>query len=597
MSSTTIALNAAGQPVQAVTIFQSSSAELTRTFTINLTGGRNMLEITSLSSRVDTQSPRIHGLGSDARVFDISCDTQLTDAPGPRPRKNADAVKNLEMTIKTLEIERNVHLSEYDMLDNAPKSLANGTPTTEMDVFMDRFVQRKLKAMKAVMACDGAIESLNKELWLLNNASKGETAGRVIATILAKRPCTVTFQLTYLVTGVSWQPYYDLLASTSEGKPSSEVSLLYCANITQNTGEDWTDTVLTLSTANSQALRNLSVPVLDPLKVSPQAPAQPPLPVVPSTGIAATVQPGSTDLIASRGAQANALALVRERHRAITRMSMTPESANRDHALNPPAPPAPPTPPAIVHYSPLSLSYHVEGPVTLMSDGVAHRVSIAMLDFKADLRYVCVPRKNTAAFIVGTIKNSSEYELLAGPVSVFMDAGFVTKTSFNLIGVNESFNCVLGSDTALRVTYTQQSRTEHEAGRTFDEPTKTTTRMITIAATNGHTFDIPKLVIRDAIPLGDENANIKVMLRKPEGLAQAKDGEEVTVLLKGEVQNAKARWSKLENGKGGEKDGMYEWVCSVPAGKAVSLKAEWAVKAPSNVKWEETINMGGPQKD
>ncbi len=163
--------------------------------------------------------------------------------------------------------------------------------------------------------------------------------------------------------------------------------------------------------------------------------------------------------------------------------------------------------------------------------------------------------------------------------------------------MNESFNCVLGSDTALRVTYTQQSRTEHEAGRTFDEPTKTTTRMITIAATNGHTFDIPKLVIRDAIPLGDENANIKVMLRKPEGLAQAKDGEEVTVLLEGEVQNAKARWSKLENGKGGEKDGMYEWVCSVPAGKAVSLKAEWAVKAPSNVKWEETINMGGPQKD
>lgn len=235
-----------------------------------------------------------------------------------------------------------------------------------------------------------------------------------------------------MVTGVSWQPYYDLLASTSEGKPSSEVSLLYCANITQNTGEDWTDTVLTLSTANSQALRNLSVPVLDPLKVSPQAPAQPPLPVVPPTGIAATVQPGSTDLIASRAAQANALALVRERHRAITRMSMTPESANRDHALNPPAPPAPPTPPAIVHYSPLSLSYHVEGPVTLMSDGVAHRVSIAMLDFKADLRYVCVPRKNTAAFIVGTIKNSSEYELLAGPVSVFMDAGFVTKTSFNV---------------------------------------------------------------------------------------------------------------------------------------------------------------------
>ncbi len=159
-------------------------------------GGRNVLEITGLSSHVDTESPRIHGLGSDARVFDISCDTRLANAPGLRPKKHADAVKKLESNIKILDIERNVHRNEYDMLDQAVKSLANDTPA-QMDAFMDRFVQRKLNAMTAVMKCEEAIESLNKELWLLNNASKGETAGRVIATILAKRPCTVTFQLTY----------------------------------------------------------------------------------------------------------------------------------------------------------------------------------------------------------------------------------------------------------------------------------------------------------------------------------------------------------------------------------------------------------------
>ena len=166
-----------------------------------------------------------------------------------------------------------------------------------------------------------------------------------------------------------------------------------------------------------------------------------------------------------------------------------------------------------------------------------------------------------------------------------------------LISVNESFDCVLGIDTAVRVTYSSKSDTEHEPVRSFAEPTKTTTRTVTTTATNGHPFDIANLIIRDAIPLGNEDANITVMLRKPDGLAQAKDGDEVTARLDGDVQEVKARWSKVENGKGGEKEGMYEWVLAVPAGQAVTVEAEWAVKAPSNVKWEEAANRVDSQKD
>lgn len=163
--------------------------------------------------------------------------------------------------------------------------------------------------------------------------------------------------------------------------------------------------------------------------------------------------------------------------------------------------------------------------------------------------------------------------------------------------MNESFDCVFGVDTALRVTYSQRSHTEHERARSFAEPTKTTTRTITTTVTNGHTFDISNLIIRDAIPLGNEDANISVMLRKPDGLAQIKDGEEVAVRLGGDVTDVKARWSKVRNGKGGEKDGMYEWVCAaVPAGKTATLEAQFAVKAPKDLDWEETITENGEQK-
>ena len=59
-----------------------------------------------------------------------------------------------------------------------------------------------------------------------------------------------------------------------------------------------------------------------------------------------------------------------------------------------------------------------------------------MLDFEAGLKYVCAPRMNTAVFIEASVKNTSEYELLAGPVSVFMDGGFVTKTSLGVSSIS-----------------------------------------------------------------------------------------------------------------------------------------------------------------
>ena len=97
---------------------------------------------------------------------------------------------------------------------------------------------------------------------------------------------------------------------------------------------------------------------------------------------------------------------------------------------------------SVLDKSPLSLAYRVEGKVSLPSDGFAHKVSVAMLDFSAGLKYVCVPRKTSAAFIEGRIKNTSEYELLAGPVSVFMDDSFVTKTRLGVCAAPIGVRCV-----------------------------------------------------------------------------------------------------------------------------------------------------------
>ncbi|KAM5544783.1 hypothetical protein V8D89_001681 [Ganoderma adspersum] len=117
MSSNTISLNAPDHPIKAVTVFQSSAAQLTRTFSVDLKastrtrrdrGGSNVLEIARIPNHIDKESPRIYGLGTDARVSDILCSTRLAYPPLQNHTKNAGAAKKLALKRKLLQAERDV---------------------------------------------------------------------------------------------------------------------------------------------------------------------------------------------------------------------------------------------------------------------------------------------------------------------------------------------------------------------------------------------------------------------------------------------------------------------------------------------------------
>lgn len=146
---------------------------------------------------------------------------------------------------------------------------------------------------------------------------------------------------------------------------------------------------------------------------------------------------------------------------------------------------------------------------------------------------------------------------------------------------------MLGIDAALKVSYQSVARAVNDPTHTFAVQTRTITRTLTTTVTNGHQFDIKNLVIRDAIPLGNPFTSLSVTLRKPTGLAHAKDGDLAIPVRSGAGAEVKARWSKVENGRGGEKAGLYEWVVDLSAEKNVALVAEWDIKAPAGAQVNE----------
>lgn len=145
----------------------------------------------------------------------MSCSTKLANAPHKQHTKNAAAVKELEAKRKVLAAERTVRQTEFDLLDDAARSLAQDKATS-FDSLMDTFVVRKRNAMSIIIEMDEQIEELDQEIWLLNASHKGETAAVVTATLLAKHDCKIEFQLTYCKPCSSLRPDVRADASISQ---------------------------------------------------------------------------------------------------------------------------------------------------------------------------------------------------------------------------------------------------------------------------------------------------------------------------------------------------------------------------------------------
>jgi hypothetical protein len=133
----------------------------------------------------------------------------------------------------------------------------------------------------------------------------------------------------------------------------------------------------------------------------------------------------------------------------------------------------------------------------------------------------------------------------------------------------------LGDDPSIKVKYIRTSKVVKSEGGTFVESINTTTYTVKITINNKHQFPIQDLTVQDVIPHTDDK-RIKVILLKPEGLGNTKDGQ--TLSLKEE--GLTVRWQDVVDGLGGEKEGKFEWKWKVSAASQITLESQWKVEAP-----------------
>ncbi len=73
-----------------------------------------------------------------------------------------------------------------------------------------------------------------------------EPTGEIIVKVSSPNAVKADFKITYLVKEARWFPTYDIRAKNIQ----SPIGITYKANVIQQSGEDWDNVELTVSTAN-----------------------------------------------------------------------------------------------------------------------------------------------------------------------------------------------------------------------------------------------------------------------------------------------------------------------------------------------------------
>jgi uncharacterized protein (TIGR02231 family) len=484
--------------VTAVAIYPDR-ARVTRSGSVTLKAGSHKLELRELPLSLDAASVRASARGT-ARARLLGVDVRrdfYEETPAERAREIEKQIETLHDEMQGLD----AHVALLDREQTALGELAGQTkafahglafgktsPQEQMGVFdslreraeaintslLDLVVQRR--------DLDRRLKKLQKEMSQLQGVQRRERYTAVVEVEVA-RAGELSVELTYVVSKAGWKPLYDVRL-LGDGGATLEIG--YLAQVTQRTGEDWSDVALTLSTARPALAETL--PELDPWYIHPAFEAAKPR-ARKMAGFGAPAAPAP---------QMEAMLMDME-----TGAAEPEEAAERDIEIAM----------ATVDTSGAAVTYHVDGAVTVPSDGAPHKVNVAQFELTPELDYVSAPKLAEAAYRRAKVVNDSPYTLLPGAVNLFAGDEFVGATTLELIAPQGEIELYLGTDDRVKV---ERELARREVDKKLIGDRRRLHYAYVITLENLLEVEV-KVMVHDQIPVGrHEDIKVKLTSVKPE---------------------------------------------------------------------------------
>ncbi|MEK7448104.1 MAG: mucoidy inhibitor MuiA family protein, partial [Planctomycetota bacterium] len=325
-----------------------------------------------------------------------------------------------------------------------PKELTRQKPSVEdwksLLVFLDDNLKKNLESTRAReierRELDDKIQAKQREYNLAAQGDRPKERKIVTVSIDVSQPVDANLNISYVIYGAHWQPQYDARVLTGEKK----VELIYYGIVGQNTGEDWTNITLSLSTA--QPAVGARMPELPPAYAVIGIP--PPV-FIHSEGEKIVAKRGRKDKREMLKSEPKGGFYDEEEAAAEEPLVAQVSQANIQHQLT-------------------SAVYKVEKKETIPSDGAPHKTTIAQRFFEMAPEYVTTPKLAPYVYLKTDVVNKSELTLLGGDINVFLGMDFTGNAWTKTIAQNEKFELFLGTDENVKVERKLEEKKEEAPG-------------------------------------------------------------------------------------------------------------------------------------
>ncbi len=465
--------------VDAVTVYPDG-ANVTRLITLDLPAGDSTLVAKDFPLTLDASSLRVEGEAA-ARLTIGAIDTR---PPRPVPPAN---LSEIDKHIEALKDER-ANWQGAIAAAEARRKFAERFAEASPAGLGEKGEARPLSEWRAafgavseeVAAADTAIrDAQRKQRDIDRNIARLESDRAVkppakleVRIDLAAQAATkATLRVTYAVRNARWTPLYDarLDTGTKDRKPALE--LVRRAEITQSTGEDWSNVTLGVSTVRTA--RGGSAPELGTLVV--QYP-QPPRPL-------------------AAGSMSDA-ARVRSAPLAAAPPQMAKSVAEEQQAE--------------VETSGFQVTFKIAGRVSIGAAEGARSLRISTATIAPDLLVRSVPIIDPTAFLEASFKQAEDAPLLPGRVSIYRDGAFVGRGRMAAASKDETVRLGFGADDKVKIERTVLKRSEGSSGLIVTT-SKTDERAFKTTVRNGHDFPL-KVAIEDQLPVSENEEIVVEML-------------------------------------------------------------------------------------
>lgn len=484
-----------------VTVY-TQGAQVFRKANFSVKPGISEIIIDGVCSNIDAKSLQVKAFG-DVIIFDSKYSLYYPE-PKKVPidqitEKNKKMIKVLEDSLQIISYDMQEIQDEIDVLISSKQILQNNGAIKGQGKVNDS-IQLLKEAMEYYNL---KMNELNKNLLKLNkrkqlkinkktdlekrirdlknfqnsqNPDEEEEIGpihRITITVSAKEAVSGKLAFSYIVQQAGWTPMYDIRSDVNTGK----IELTYKAHVFQNTGTDWKDVKLTISTNNPY--QNKTKPELHPWYLD-----------FNNYGYRQQEQRKAQAPAIQQGYKSNAdMEEMKALSNSVSFDQLAQNSYNFTTVVN----------------NIISAEFRIDLPYSIKSNNEKHMVLVSNKTLDARYQYYAIPKLDQSVYLVADIFNLDELQLVPAQANIFFDGTYMGETFIDPSAMQDTLSLSLGKDPNL---YVKRTLVQKESKERIINNQKEKTNLFTIEVRNNKSVAATVIVI-DQIPV-TQNAEITI---------------------------------------------------------------------------------------